>query len=200
VPNADDGLPPSGPALQQAFEALVAILNERQVRYAIIGGLATLQHTRSRTTNDVDALVAVPQTAMPGLFDALRNGGFSVDLARNTRELRDEGLTTLRFGDVVVDLMRPLIPAYAHVLDRAVRTQILGRDVSIASAEGLIVTKLIAMRPQDQSDICDLLAACAGKLDLEYIRAEMESFTDASDPRRPRFEEWVRNVRSSTTP
>jgi len=65
VPNADDGLPPSAPALQQAFEALVAILNERQVRYAIIGGLAVLQHTRARTTDDVDALLAIPQAAMP---------------------------------------------------------------------------------------------------------------------------------------
>jgi len=52
VPNADDGLPQSGPALQQAFEALVTILNERQIRYAIIGGLAVLQHTRARTTDD----------------------------------------------------------------------------------------------------------------------------------------------------
>jgi hypothetical protein len=32
--------------------ALVTILNERQIRYAIIGGLAVLQHTRARTTAD----------------------------------------------------------------------------------------------------------------------------------------------------
>lgn len=190
--NADDGLPPSGPALQQAFEALVSILNDRHVRYAIIGGLATLQHTRARTTDDVDALLAVPQTAMPGLFDALRDRGFSVDLARNIRELRDQGLTTLRFMDVLIDLMRPLIPAYAHVLDRAIKTRVLGQDVSIASAEGLIITKLIAMRPQDESDIRDLLAACAANLDLEFIRAEIESFTEPGDPRRSRFEEWAR--------
>jgi hypothetical protein len=55
VPSTEDGLPPSGPTLREAFEALVAILNEHGVRYAIIGGLATLQHTRARTTDDVDA-------------------------------------------------------------------------------------------------------------------------------------------------
>jgi hypothetical protein len=137
----------------------VAILNERRIRYAIIDGLAVLQHTRARTTDDVDALLAVPQMAMPGLFESLREGGFSVEMSRNIRELRDEGLTTLRFQDVMIDLMRPLIPAYTHILDRAVTSQVLGRDVSVASAEGLIVAKLIAMRPQDQSDICDLLAA-----------------------------------------
>ena len=194
MPNADDGLPQSGPALQQAFEALVAILNERQIRYAIIGGLAVLQHTRARTTDDVDALLAVPQTAMPGLFESLRDGGFSVEMARNIRELRDEGLTSLRFKDVMIDLMRPLIPAYTHILDRAITSQVLGRDVSVASAEGLIVSKLIAMRPQDQSDICDLLAAFAGNLDFEFIRAEMDDFTTSDDARREWFENCVRHA------
>jgi hypothetical protein len=48
----------------------------------------------------------------------------------------------------------------------------------------LIAAKLIAMRPQGQSDICDLLAGYAGNLDLEFIRAEMDSFTSDDDVRR----------------
>lgn len=70
MPNVDDSLPPSGQALQQAFEALVAVLNQRGVRYAIIGGLAIIQHTRVRTTDDIDALLSVPQLSLPGLFEA----------------------------------------------------------------------------------------------------------------------------------
>ena len=194
MPSADDGLPPSGPALQQAFEALVSIFNERGVRYAIIGGLAVLQHTRARSTDDIDVLLAVPQLDLPGLFEAMRDRGFSVDLAANIRELCDQGLTMVRFKGVVADLMRPLIPAYAHVLDRAVESQVLGRTVRVASAEGLIVTKLIAMRPLDQADIRELLAAYAGKLDLDFIRTEMESFTEADDSRRAQFEAWVQEV------
>ena len=59
VPNADDGLPPSGLALRQAFEALVTTLNERGVHYAIMGGIAIIQHTRVRTTDDIDALLSM---------------------------------------------------------------------------------------------------------------------------------------------
>ena len=40
MPISDESLPPGGQMLRQAFEALVATLNERGVRYAIIGGLA----------------------------------------------------------------------------------------------------------------------------------------------------------------
>ena len=144
-----------------------------------------------RTTNDIDALLAVPQVQMAPLFEALADRGFSVDVERATRDFSDSGFVSLRYGDVVVDLLQPLIPAFARVLDRAVQTQILGHPVRIGSAEGLIITKLMAMRPQDESDIRDLLAAYAGRLDLDFVRAEMDTFTDADDPRRAKFEAWV---------
>ena len=188
-------MPPSGRALSQAFEALIATLNERRVRYAIIGGVAVLQHTRARTTEDIDALMAAPQIAMPGLFEALEARGFTVDLLKNIRELRDEGFTSIRFAEVAIDLMQPLLPVYSHVLDRAIDVQILGHPVRVSSAEGLIVMKLIAMRPQDEADIQDLLAAYAGRLDLDYIRAELDSFTELNDPRRDKFESMVRQQR-----
>jgi hypothetical protein len=191
VPSADDTLPSSGASLARAFEALVATLHERGVSYAIIGGLAAIQYTRVRTTDDIDALLSLPQIAMPGFFEALACRGFTVDVLRNIRELRDEGLTTVRFGDVVVDLMRPVIPVFAHVLDRARTAEVLGRVVSISSPEGLIVMKLIAMRPQDEADIRDLLAAQAGQLDVDFVRGELETFTDPGDPRRVKFESWV---------
>lgn len=192
MPNSDSSLPPSGPTLRRAFEALVATFNARGIRYAIIGGLATIQHTRVRTTDDIDALLTLPQIAMPGFFEALKDRGFTVDVVRSIREFRDDGITAIRFADVIVDLMRPVIPAYAHVLDRAVEAQILGQSVRISSAEGLIVMKLIAMRPQDESDVQDLLSAYAGHLDLSFVRTELETFAEPDDPRRVKFEAWVR--------
>ena len=194
MPNADDSLPPSGPTLRQAFDALVATFNERGVRYAIIGGIAIIQYTRVRTTDDIDALLAVPQLALPGLFESLKDRGFVVEPERNLRELRDDGLTTVRFADVIVDLMRPMLPLYAHVLDRAVSKEVLGQKVQMSSAEGLIVMKMVAMRPQDESDIKEMLAAFAGSLDLNYIRTELDTFADPDDPRRIKLESWVKEA------
>lgn len=56
VPNAADSLPPAGQTLQRAFDALMDVLSERKVRYAIIVGLAMIQHTRVRTTDEIDAM------------------------------------------------------------------------------------------------------------------------------------------------
>jgi len=191
VPNADDSLPPSGPTLQQAFDALVSTLNERGVRYAIVGGLAIIQHGRVRTTDDIDAILTIPQVAMPGLFEALRERGFTLDVMNSVRELRDHGLTTLQFHDVLIDLMRPVLPLYEHVLDRSIETIILGHRVRISSVESLIVMKLIALRPQDQADIQDLLTAYAGEVDLNYIRNELDAVMTPDDHRRMMFETWV---------
>ncbi len=191
MPNTDDSLPQTGPTLNRAFDALVNVLDKHRVRYAIIGGLAMIQHTRVRTTDDIDALLTLPQLAMPAFFESLEERGFDVELLKNIRELRDHGLTTFQFDDIIIDLMRPALPAYAHVLDRALDSRILGRPVRVSAAEGLIVMKLIALRPIDEADIRDLLAAYGASLDLVYVRTELDAIMAPDDPRRVKFEKWV---------
>jgi len=178
----------------------VVTLNERGIRYAIIGGLAIIQHTRVRTTDDIDVLLDLPQVSIPGLFEALKKRGFRIELPRNIREFTEDGLTTIEYSDMIVDLMQPVLPAYAHVLDRVIRADILGHRVSISSAEGLVVMKLISMRPQDEADVQDLMAAYGDRLDLDFIRAELETFTDPEDARRAKFEMWVRTWLGKPTP
>jgi predicted nucleotidyltransferase len=170
----------------------VSTFDARSVQYAIMGGIAAIQYSRSRTTNDIDALLAVPQIAMAGLFEALESAGFVVDVPKNVREFRDDGLTTIRYGEVLIDLMRPILPVYAHVLDRAVQSQILGQPVRVVSVEGLIVTKLLAFRLQDETDIRELVVAHKGRLDLDYIRREFATVADKGDPRSAKFEAWAR--------
>jgi predicted nucleotidyltransferase len=191
VPNSNESLPPGGQTLRRAFEELITTFDDKKVRYAIIGGIATIQHTRVRTTDDIDALLTAPQISLPALFEALKARGFTIDVVKSIREFRDEGLTTIQFADVIIDLMRPLLPAYSHVLDHAITAEILGKTVKVSSAEGLIVMKMIAMRPQDEADIRELLAAYLDRLDLEYIRRELDTFSDANDERRTKFESWV---------
>jgi hypothetical protein len=182
---------------ENGSRSLVQTLDACSVRYAIIGGIATIQHGRVRTTADIDVLLTVPQLVMPAFFTSLQNIGFVVDVNRNIVELRDDGLTTVRFGEILVDMMRPVLPAFSHVLDRAVPTEILGQIVRISDVEGLIVMKLIAFRPQDEADIRDLLAAYRGELDLAYVRSEFASVADANDSRWGKLEDWIRERRDT---
>ncbi len=60
------------------------------------------------------------------------------------------------------------------------------------TAEGLLVLKLIAFRPQDQQDIQGILAANRGLLDLDWVRRQWWAVVDDNHPSKEQFEQLVR--------
>ena len=159
--------------LIRSVELLAEVFAARSIRYAVVGGLATLMRGRPRFTQDVDVLLDVPQLALPGLLDELLRIGFSFDRDVVIREYVREHITTFRFGSVRIDWLKPVLPLYVRALSGA--TSLLwteGHPVRVATAEGLILTKIVSFRPQDQADIETLLIANRDEIDLELIRHE----------------------------
>ena len=87
---------------------------------------------------------------------------------------------------------RPLLPLFQRILERAKWEEIGGRPIRVADAEGLLVLKLIAMRPQDQQDIQGILTANRGSLDLDWVRRQWWAVVDEDDPTKLQFEQFVR--------
>lgn len=52
----------------------------------------------------------------------------------------------------------------------------------------------MAMRSQDEADIQELLTAYGHTLDMDCIRAELETFAEPDDPRRTRLDTWIRQA------
>ena len=92
-------------------------------------------------------------------------------------------MVVLSYHGIRIDWLKPVIPAYLHILDRATEETWLNQPIRIASAEGLILLKLLAFRLQDQVDIDNLVAANCDTLDLDWIRAEWQTVTSLDDPR-----------------
>ncbi|HMQ14367.1 MAG TPA: nucleotidyltransferase [Phycisphaerae bacterium] len=194
MPSSEDAWPRNASRLERALEALVRTLNERGIRYAIVGGIALTQHARVRTTVDIDVLLVVPQLVLPGFLEALRERGFTIDLKRNISEFRQDGFTALSFDGIPVDLMQPVIPAFSRVLDTAISVEMLGQPTRICSAEGLILMKLAAWRLQDQADVHELLTAYGHDLNLAAIRSEPNTLASPDDARHAQFEALVRET------
>ncbi|HEV3204204.1 MAG TPA: nucleotidyl transferase AbiEii/AbiGii toxin family protein [Gemmataceae bacterium] len=170
---------------------LVQALSRLRLRYALIGGIAAGYRSRPRFTQDLDFLIEVPQLVLPGLLEDLRTRGFVFDTETVIQEWVQHHLTVLSFRGVRIDWLKPLIPVYQHVIDQAKAENWLGCSIRIASPEGLILTKLLAFRGQDQVDIENLLAANRGQLDLDLIRREWETVGDLNDPHFQKFQEMV---------
>lgn len=188
-------MPPEQPTFPQhlltALLELTQALERRGLRYALIGGIAAGYRSRPRFTQDLDFLLEVPQLVLPALLDDLHERGFTFNTETAIREWARDHMTVLSFHGVRIDWLKPLLPLYQHVIDQARPEQWLGSAVRIASTEGLILTKLLAFRTQDQVDIENLLAANRGQLDLDLIRREWQTVAAPDDLRLRRFEDMV---------
>lgn len=167
-----------------AVETLGEVFDARGIRYALLGGLATMLRGRPRFTQDVDVLLDVPQVVLPGLLDELIERGFTLDRDTVIREFIQHHMTAFRYGTVRIDWLRPMLPLYAHALAAATSLPwSAGRSLKVLAPEGLIVTKLVAFRPQDQEDIRTLLAANRGEIDAALIRREWAAVADGEEER-----------------
>jgi hypothetical protein len=170
--------------LIRAVELLAEVFAAKSIRYALVGGLATLIRGRPRFTQDVDVLLDVPQMVLPGLLDELARLGFTLDKDRVIAEYVREHMTSFRFGSVRIDWLKPVLPLYARTLaDASPMTWTEGHAVRIATAEGLILTKMVAFRPQDQADVETLLIANREEIDTELIRREWSAVSAGEEAR-----------------
>jgi hypothetical protein len=166
--------------LIRAVELLSESFKARSIRYALVGGLATMLRGRPRFTQDVDVLLDVPQLALPALLDDLSQRGFTLDVATVVSEFVREHLTMFRYGSVRIDWLKPVLPLYVRTLaDASELPWTPGHSLRVATAEGLILTKLVAFREQDQADIVTLFAANRADIDVALIRREWQPFADA---------------------
>jgi hypothetical protein len=168
----------------RAVESLADAFTARSTRYAIVGGMATLMRGRPRFTQDVDVLLDVPQLALPGLLDDLAGRGFTIDMPMVLHGFVHEHMTAFHFGSVRIDWLKPVLPLYARTLaDASFLPWTNGRRIRVATAEGLILTKMVSFRPQDQADINTLLIANRNEIDVELIRREWSAVSEGEEAR-----------------
>jgi hypothetical protein len=105
---------PLATELIRAVEILSETFADRSIRYALIGGLATMMRGRPRFTQDVDVLLEVPQLSLPPLLDDLSSRGFSLDVGTVVKQFVQEHqdqadiltLFAANRADIDIDLIR----------------------------------------------------------------------------------------------
>jgi hypothetical protein len=182
--------------LLAAVEILGDVFDRRRIRYALLGGVATMLRGRPRFTQDVDVLLEVPQLALPGLLDELVEQGFSLDREIVIQQFVQQHMTAFRYGVVRIDWLKPVLPLYAHALASATNLPWgEGHVLRVLTPEGLIVTKMVAFRPQDQEDIRTLLAANRDEIDGDLIRREWATVSHGEEDRTAWLEAALAAVR-----
>jgi predicted nucleotidyltransferase len=157
-------------------------LNDQQVTYAIIGGVAVGFRAQPRFTQDVDAVVWIDLDQLEAFVESGKRFGFvprvsdPIDFARKARVL----LLRHQQTNIGIDLSCGALPFEREMLDRATELTAGAISLRIATSEDLIILKAVAHRQRDLVDIDNLLTVHLD-VDFDRIRYWVRQFADVLD-------------------
>lgn len=139
------------------FAAVLRALNEAEIRYVVVGGLAVIRHGAVRATKDVDVAVAMDGAnvarvrALVERWDATNPDG--TPLRRS--EPSPGGALALRTPHCLLDVLsEQLLPAsFDEVRARADVKRIDGVEAPICSLADLVAMKRATGRGSDELDL-----------------------------------------------
>jgi hypothetical protein len=159
----------------EAAVAVIEALDRARIPFMIVGSLASNFHGIPRATRDADFLIQIGPGSMSALAATLPAG---LDLAPQTAFETVTGTTrylvTLRQSPFACELfVCGDDPHDAARFGRRERVRALGREVSMATAEDMVITKLrwasLANRGKDRDDVRNIIAVRSADLDWAYI-------------------------------
>ncbi len=149
--------------------AIVAALNENQVQYLIVGGLAVVAHGYVRFTADVDILLSVETENLTRAVAALKLLGYRprapvdiddfLDPSNRQQWAQEKNMTVFSlFSDIhaatEIDLFLEPPIDFDAAYRRAVHQEVgQGIPATFCSLDDLIELKTLSGRPEDRADI-----------------------------------------------
>lgn len=165
--------------LDEVFRRAIDVVEAQGIRYMVYGGIALPFWGRVAATDDVDLVLHVAEPDVERLFEAFRDAGFHLPPEAAALFLVDTW-TVASVGGRDVDLAVGATEFDREALERAVRVRVFEREVPIASAEDLILYKLVAHRRRDLGHVEDIITRQGRRLDLVYLRAWSERIAAAT--------------------
>ncbi len=145
--------------LDEEFIAFWRSLNEHQVRYIMVDGLATFFHGYNRVTEDVDMWIDDTLDNRKRLRAAFRDLQYGDMESLETMEFVP-GWTTFYAAGVELDIMTSMKgledESFADCYTMAAFVTLEGVKVSFLHINHLIANKKAVNRPKDQMDVVQL--------------------------------------------
>ncbi len=179
----------------QRFEPLQArlakALDDAGIPYMVIGGLAVVVQGKLRLTKDVDLTLDLSPFDYEKLLPVLKNAGIVPRVTDAIERVRHSCVLLCidEKTKIAVDMSLGDSEYVREAIGRAKRFRRAGKMVRIATAEDLLIHKIIASRPQDFQDIEGILLR-QRKLDWKYMEHWLRLFGEALE--RPLWEELLK--------
>jgi hypothetical protein len=150
---------------------LLVKLQQADVDFVLVGGLAVQLHGYMRMTYDVDLVLAMNDENLVRFIDVAKGQGLApvipvpIDSLKNAALIdqwhREKGMLAFALrepsvaGSVIDVLVRPDV-SFERLSAEATEAEFMGKRIRIASIDHLLEMKRIANRPKDLLDIAAL--------------------------------------------
>jgi hypothetical protein len=157
---------------------LIAWWQAGEVSGTVIGGVAASLLGRPRLTRDVDAIILVEEPRRESFLATGARFGFlprrpdALEFARQSHVL----LVRHQTSGIDVDLVLGTLAFEREMVSRATSVPIADVALPLPTPEDLIITKAVAHRPRDMTDIESILDAHP-QLDVRRVRQWVRDFS-----------------------
>jgi hypothetical protein len=166
------------PAIGRALFAAVDALEELELTYAVVGGLAVGAWGVNRSTKDADLYANLPDPVREPLRRNLELRGFEVPAMQ--AELERFGVFRSRSdAGVFVDIFSAVGPLGEAILARRKAVELAGRTLWLIAPEELAILKIFSERQRDFEDVVALAGLPASTLDLAYVKQWAERLDES---------------------
>lgn len=165
----------------ELLAVLRAALEPITPRWYLFGAQAALLHGAARLTADVDVTVDPGDHTAAALVAALQDAGFTsrvTDAVKFAVRTRVIPVVHVASG-IPVDVILAGSGLEELFLQRAEVREIEGVEVRVASAEDVVVMKVLAGRAKDLDDVRAILSAHPTDLDFALIRRTLKELEQA---------------------
>lgn len=161
----------------QLLERIALSLEQRQIPYMVIGGQAVLIYGEPRLTRDIDITLGVGPERLQDLLSLAQSVGWRVLVERAEEFVQRTMVLPLQDpqSGIRVDLIFSFSPYERQAMERVRHVSMGKASVRFASAEDVIVLKIIAGRPRDLEDVRGILVKNR-ELNCRYIRDWLAEF------------------------
>ncbi len=171
-------------SLPGVFQALVRLLEQAQVPYLIVGGMAQAVVGEPRMTQDVDCIVFVQPPQVSGLLDGFSRAGFAVDRPGVLQRIESTGTFNVQRGRWRVDIILASTEFEQSALQRAQRLRLYDVGVNLPTPEDLIIVKLVPGREKDLLDAKTVVIRHRDRLDRAYLERWAQRLSEEAQDSR----------------
>ncbi len=135
------------------FKDFLKLLNDKKVRYLLIGGYAVGYHGYPRATNDMDIWIAIDQENAELMVKVLKDFGFDTPQLSKDLFLEEDKIIRMGVAPIRLEILTSISGVkFDECYQKKVVDEIDGIQVAIISLEKLKINKKTSGRHKDLDD------------------------------------------------